>query len=214
MFIDLLFSNWQAGGLIAVVDQPDGRRAWNIVPEREPELKIPDSWQKIILDRVDQMTEEQKKVLRDASVIGHQFPDQVVVRMEMHDPIQGYDHLVKIEEDYHLIRKETDHAIEDMSIYEFQHRSIQDCIYTRMPGGQKKELHLKAAIVMEEVFRNRERVAGRIANHFFHAGRCLTAARYAHKAQKYALKQYLHPGYTALGKYWFRSAQKSCQRNE
>ena len=112
---------------------------------------IPDSIKSLVLSRMDNLPEKDKRALQTASVLGQRF-DPGCLGFMIDDQTYNYQNLI----DHHLLRPEG-------TQYLFAHALIREGVYTALIKRQRLELHRKAA----EWYAQRD--LGLYAEHLDHA---------------------------------------------
>ncbi|MDP6951521.1 MAG: hypothetical protein QGF53_02055, partial [Alphaproteobacteria bacterium] len=124
-------------------------------------LGVPDTLANVLLDRVDRLDADARRVLSVASVIGRSFDAGTITAVAgmAQDLSRHLDTLVKQEIVFRLRRK-GDH-------YQFKHALIQDAVYGRLLSDERKRLHLAIAEALETAHSGSERdVADVLVHHF------------------------------------------------
>ena len=154
-------------------------QGWQGAKEIEA-LAIPDNLQSLLLARIDRLPLDARQTLRVASVIGRQFPAEVLERVLKH---QGYTRgknnhlaqLAQLESSGLIALASTLPQIE----YIFRHALIQDAVYSSLLKSEQHELHLMVGDVLEGIYSDHPiDIANRLAEHFWQAGQPLRALPY------------------------------------
>jgi len=147
---------------------------WRLKPQVElagmvPD--IPDSIQKLILSRLDQLPEAPKLTLKVSSVIGQMIDLALVAQIhpERRDvfELELQAGLMEVEE---VLRGE-----ESRKLYVFRHQSTQEVTYETLLFGQRRQLHRAVAAVLAD--RSPE-ASAQIAHHAFLGESWQLALRY------------------------------------
>ncbi len=139
-------------------------------------VAIPDTIQGVIMARVDRLDKDLRQLLRTASVIGRSFFYQVLRSIQEADH-QLDSHLASLQE-LDFIRQKTGHP--DLE-FMFKHAIAQQATYETILLTKRRELHLKVAQTLENLFANRlEEICGLLASHY-------SRAEVWEKAQHYLL---------------------------
>ncbi|MER9947804.1 adenylate/guanylate cyclase domain-containing protein [Mesorhizobium sp. M0047] len=108
---------------------------------------VPTSLENLIMDRVHRLQPEERAVVQTASVIGRQFPTELVS-----DVCQGLvaaaDVLPKAGEQDIVFRVDIAETTFDPE-YAFKHALIQDALYGSLLKTQRAQLHARTAIAIE-----------------------------------------------------------------
>ncbi|MGH3468899.1 MAG: ATP-binding protein, partial [Thermocrispum sp.] len=142
---------------------------------------VPPSLQELLLERVRQLPEPAKRIVRTASVAGQRIAHPLLAQVadQAAADLDG------------ALRAAVDGAVltADGDGYAFRHALIREAVYGDLLPGERTALHVRYADVLTEA----ERSAGEISHHLFSVGdlrRALPAAwqasREAHRALAYA----------------------------
>jgi len=135
---------------------------WKVTPLID-RVTVPDTLQGVLMSRLDQLPEETKWVVQQASVIGRVFLYRVLSKLTQDAP--GLDRELDTLEREELLRPRTR---EPELEYIFKHALTQEAAYESLLGPRRKELHRRVAEVMEDVFPDRlSEFHGILAEHFF-----------------------------------------------
>jgi class 3 adenylate cyclase/tetratricopeptide (TPR) repeat protein len=147
-------------------------------------VKFPDSIQGIIARRVDSLETLVQFAAKVASVIGQKFPISLLrdIYPIEHGKAEIEGYLRTLEQERLLSR-------DDDETYKFSHAIVQEVVYDRMLLSQRKMLHEKVALALEN---NRaldpEAVAPLLAYHWAQAGNEQKAARFFSFAGQWAVR--------------------------
>ena len=120
------------------------------VTEKIHSVVIPGSIQEVLMARLDLLDDENKSLLKKASVIGRYFFRKILGEITEH-PEKINDQLVFLKE-VQLIRERM--RLKDIE-YFFKHVLLQEVTYESILVQQRKALHLEVASAIEIVFPNR-----------------------------------------------------------
>lgn len=141
-------------------------------------IVVPDRVQDVIAARIDRLTEEQKRTVQVASVIGREFALRLLRRVidTAERAEQALAELKGLEFVYERV------AREDLE-YVFRHALTQDVAYESILHARRRELHARIAAAIEQLHAGRleERVE-ELAHHFTRGEVWERAARYARQA--------------------------------
>jgi serine phosphatase RsbU (regulator of sigma subunit) len=170
-------------------------------------IKIPDNLQGLLMARIDRLSEQGKRTLRVASVVGRQFPVRVLNEVLQTDQSEGnfrseqtMSSLSNLES-AGLIRLA---QVEPDLEYYFRHNLIQSAAYDSLLQADRKKLHLMVGETVERVYPDRlnsSELAPRLGQHFSEAG-----------DEKRALKYFMLAGKAALASYANIEAEGQFQR--
>ena len=114
-------------------------------------VKVPESVKSVILDRVDRLNDELKRVLQSAAVLGRVFSRRVFLRLLQNEP--GLDGLLRELETREIIFEERSVPEEE---YAFEHILMQEAIYESIGEPNRMGLHLRVADVIETLYQEKE----------------------------------------------------------
>ncbi len=151
--------------------------ALSVAGQRGAEQAIPDTVQGVITARIDRLSEETKRLLRTASVLGREFSLKLLDRIwDGGDALQP--HLLELKRLEFVYER----AGGEEPVYVFKHALTQDVAYDGLLTPRRQALHGAGARALEELFADRlEEVYGALA---FHYGR----SEDADKAVEYLLR--------------------------
>ncbi|PYN04311.1 MAG: hypothetical protein DME07_03835 [Candidatus Rokuibacteriota bacterium] len=135
---------------LAVGDQPRSDHA------------IPHTVQGVIMARIDRLSEDTKRLVRTAAVLGREFPQKLLDRV-WDGPGALHPHLLELKRlEFVYERPGTDE-----SVYVFKHALTQDVAYEGLLTHRRQALHGAAGLALEELYADRlEEFYGALAHHF------------------------------------------------
>jgi class 3 adenylate cyclase/tetratricopeptide (TPR) repeat protein len=140
----------------------------------------------VISARVDRLDDRAKRILQEASVIGRAFLYDILKRIT--ELRRGIDECLNGLERLDLIRAK---SLQPNIEYIFKHALIQEVTYNGLLRTHRKEIHLRIAIVMEQLFRERlPEFYETLAFHFREAGSLQKALDYLLKAGEKSLGRF------------------------
>lgn len=132
------------------------------VAERGPsEQRIPETVQGVIMARLDRLPDAAKQLLQTASVLGREVPLRELARLA---PARDLDALL-----VDLCRQEFlyERAGGDEPVFVFKHALTQDVAYDSLLSRHRRELHVEAARVLEDLYSDRlEEITATLAYHY------------------------------------------------
>jgi ABC-type oligopeptide transport system substrate-binding subunit/class 3 adenylate cyclase len=174
---ELVRSLSDAGALVRTDD------GWRF--EHEVPFEVPPTVEKVILARIDRLTQPRHEVLTAASVLGRQFT------LPLLEGVAGDDE--PLAESLHELQR-LDLIREGrrwpQPEYRFKHALIQEAAYATILTPQRQALHRKAAEWLEERSGNREEVFGLLAHHWLAAADEDKAVAYLARAGDKARQEY------------------------
>ena len=153
-FIEELLKSLREAGSIRPGD--DG---W-VLTQRLDDLVVPDTIQDIIAARIDRLSEQPKRALQAASVIGRRFSRRLLDRLVEAGTGPSLRDLVSLE----LIHET---RVFPESEYTFKHALTQEVAYGSLLGQRRKELHRVIAVTIEDLYRDRLAEQYEILAHHF-----------------------------------------------
>ena len=147
----------------------------------KPETLIPPNINSLIISRIDALSNDLKKTVKTASVLGREFAVNVLTIMLKELPIDTY--LSEGE------NREIWAAIKNIK-YIFRHSLIRESVYEMQLGKHLKKLHQLAATTYEELYPAHEKYFYNIAFHYEMASQFPSAGRFYEKAGTIAKDKY------------------------
>ena len=153
------------------------------VPREVEERDIPTRIRDVIKRRLDLLDSESREILECASIIGEEFPSDILAEVVGIPRIHLLKRLGLLEKKYMLIRY-------SQGKYIFDHAMIREILYNEMGVELKREYHrLVADTIVEHFTENIEEVVGEVAYHYYMAGDS-RAAKYLIMAGDRAMDMY------------------------
>jgi len=150
------------------------------------EAAIPSTLQGVISARLDRFERETKKVLQEASVAGRAFLYDILKRITEHKG--SIDRCLRDLERLDVIK--TRFFQPDIE-YIFKHALTQDVVYNGLLKKERRAIHERIALVMEELFRDRiSEFYEILAFHFKRGQSVLKAVEYLVKSGEKNLARY------------------------
>jgi class 3 adenylate cyclase/predicted ATPase len=131
---------------------------------------LPDSVEGVFAAQIDRLAPADRRLLRVASVLGVQVPVPLLAEMvaDVFDPAPLLGDFL---------------APDGPGVLRFRHNILRDAAYEGLPYARRRELHARAAKVLERQAESRSAdIAGLLAVHFGHAGDHAAAWKYARVA--------------------------------
>ncbi|MBW2487460.1 MAG: AAA family ATPase [Deltaproteobacteria bacterium] len=147
----------------------------------------------VISGRLDRLEKESKRILQEASVIGRTFLYEILKKITQ----------VKEQIDTHLSILERLDLVKTRTIqpdleYIFKHALTQEAVYNGLLKKERKEIHERIGLVMEQLFKDRlPELYETLAYHF-------SQAKSLHKAVDYLIKS----GGKSLSRYAIQESHK------
>jgi adenylate cyclase len=137
-------------------------------------IPLPSTVQAVVAARIDRLSEDAKKVLEIASVVGREISTLIL------DAVAGLAPVELSEAAHHLRQAELLYDVPpfDQRLVAFRHPLIQEVAYRSLLHERRRELHSKVAQAIESLFKDRaEERASLLAYHLEQAGENLKAAQ-------------------------------------
>jgi tetratricopeptide (TPR) repeat protein len=161
------------------------RGSWQITKPLD-NVWIPRTVQGHVAARIDCLNPRAKRVLQVAAVAGKQFSRTMLARFT-DDPARLTDHLDLLEQ-HDLIRRTMDHPDPR---YRFRHDIIREVVYKSLLTKERRELHDRLGMAMEELLPGSPDDTPEIlAFHFKHGTSLHKAIRYLVQSARKSLQQY------------------------
>jgi DNA-binding winged helix-turn-helix (wHTH) protein/tetratricopeptide (TPR) repeat protein len=123
---------------------------------------IPQTIHGVIMARVDRLPDDPKRLLQTASIIGREVPLRLLTRV-WNDSSDIVAHLDQLRRHEFLYER----AAADEPAYVFTHALTQDVAYDSLLARSRRELHLRTARALEEVYADRlDDMAATLAYHY------------------------------------------------
>jgi class 3 adenylate cyclase/tetratricopeptide (TPR) repeat protein len=150
------------------------------------ETEISATVQGVITARVDRLEQESKRILREASVIGRSFYYEILKRIsEIRDNV---DRSLSGLERFDLIKTK---SIQPELEYIFKHALTQEVVYNGVLKRERREIHKRIGLVMEQLFNDRlPEFYEALAYHFKMGQSIHKAIDYLMKSGEKSLKRY------------------------
>ena len=162
-----------------LVIRKDGR--WHATEDIE-NISVPDTLSAVITTRLDQLDEDSRQVAQTASVIGRQFPFDILQTVHFaKDPL---DRSLTDLQRRELIREKS--RVPER-LYMFKHTLTQETVYASLLLKKRRELHKSVAECLEA---NQPERVNEIARHFMEARQYARALPHLVEAGNRAAKSY------------------------
>ena len=121
-----------------------------VVTRRIEGVKVPDTLQGVLMARLDRLAPDTRRTAQEAAVIGRIFQERVLERLA--------DDVAKLESELeHLEREELIRELRrdpDLE-YIFKHALTQEVAYETLSAAQRRNLHAKVGLALEELVGDR-----------------------------------------------------------
>src|SRR5438094_5078436 len=146
-------------------------------------LALPASVQTVLAARIDRLPEREKRVLQTAAVIGKEFAEPVLRRVE---PLPEAELAAALRA---LAQAELvyETALYPQAEYAFKHPLTQEVAYGSQLGERRRQVHAAVARALEATSPEKlDEQAALLAHHWERAGEALTAADWHRRAAEWA----------------------------
>lgn len=159
--------------------------------KRFEKIALPNTVAAMVLGRIDKLSEEMRRTLQYAAVIGKEFDTRLLGRLSGHSPEQIQPLLDNLEHFEGLLYSK---LLEGKRTYEFHSTTTHEAAYSTLLKGRRKELHGKAAQALErdhqkDLYSHYED----LAHHYYHSKDSDKAVNYLHRAGDKARGLYANP---------------------
>jgi class 3 adenylate cyclase len=138
-----------------------------ILLERGDLLELPETLQGIIAARLDGLSEDEKRLLQDAAVLGKVFWLGAVEALDGVTRWQAEELLYGLERKEFVERSRAS-SVASESEYAFRHLLIRDVAYGQIPRAVRAQKHIRAAVWIESLGRPDDQ-AEMLAHHYLRA---------------------------------------------
>jgi len=193
---EILRSLVESGAIVC--DQAACR--WDAAPDALSDIVIPDTLQGVLAARIDRLPEEARRVLQQASVVGHVFRYRVLAAVTAGAaPAQSASDASKAQDgdlDTHLVTLLREQMIHERARlpereYMFKHVLTQEAAYNSLLRRESREIHARVARALEQLYPERlDEQLGLLAYHWERAGEPAQAIPYLLRAGKQARTAY------------------------
>ncbi|MBS3920640.1 MAG: tetratricopeptide repeat protein [Deltaproteobacteria bacterium] len=192
LFVVELFSSWEMKRIIVQKKDVQGQSvwAWNGASHLN-QSDVPDKIGTVIKQRIDQLTDQLRRLLTHAAVEGEEFTAQVVGSLLKLENLELFDRIEALEKNYRLIRRAEQPLSEELSPYRFVHIYFQSYIYNSLLNADKRRLlHHEIGKVLEKLYPDPRQIAAQLARHFIEAHHYSKALEYCVMAAEVEESQY------------------------
>ena len=148
---------------------------------------VPETIHGLLLQKIDKLHEDSKKIIQFASIIGHQFPKKILEKMynKAHFTL-GFSEILE-----QLIQGRFLQEVKNLQEIKFAHGSVRDATESTILMRNKRKLHSIAAEIGESVFINESpRKILYLAQHWYGAKNTTKAIPALVKALRQVVKNY------------------------
>ena len=141
---------------------------WEMVPEADMSLGVPETLQDLILARIDRLGDTQRRLLQVASVIGKNFSLPVLKKVLQNSSGENIERtLTSLVDREFILPKDEAHRNSIALEYTFRHILMSDAIYSTLLRRERRKLHGKVGAAIEDLYA--DRLDGHVellANHY------------------------------------------------
>ena len=164
-----------------VIHRPAAGGSWRVTKDAA-EIRLPETLHGLLAARIDRLDEEVRRTLQAAAVIGPSFAYRV---LRMIDETERLDRHLTTLQRFELVREL---GREPERLYGFRHALTQEAAYGSILQRRRRQLHLRVAESLEELYADRlDEYAEQLGHHFAEAGDA-RAIRYLKQAGDRALR--------------------------
>ncbi len=149
---------------------------------------VPSTIQGVLMARIDRLPEDHKRLLQTASVLGREFPRELI--RSVWDHAESLDALLVDLKSWEFLFEQPS---ERDPRYLFKHALTQDVAYESLLVGRRQNLHLKAAEALEKLHADRlEDAYDRLIYHYPRASEAAKTVHYLGLFASRAARNYAH----------------------
>jgi transcriptional regulator with AAA-type ATPase domain/tetratricopeptide (TPR) repeat protein len=151
-------------------------------------LRIPDTLHEVLSNRIQRLSEDCRRVLQAAAVLGREFSLRLLAEL-WQEPGGLEPHLVDLRRLEFVYEK----SGAEEPAYVFRHALTQDVAYQGLAPGRRRALHAAAARALEAQYADRlEEAYDRVAHHYARAEDAHRAIHYLTRSAEKAARSYAH----------------------
>lgn len=152
------------------------------------EASVPDTIQGVLMARVDRLPEENKRLLQAASVLGREFPLNLLAAVW-----ERPEALTPLLSDLKRLEFLYEEPTAEEPLYFFKHGLTQESVYQSLLKGRRQALHAAAGRAFEVIYRDRLSDAyDSLAYHYSKTGEMEKAVSYLSLSAESAARGYAH----------------------
>jgi DNA-binding NtrC family response regulator/tetratricopeptide (TPR) repeat protein len=151
-------------------------------------LRIPDTLQEVLSSRIQRLSDDCRRVLQTAAVLGREFSLGLLAEL-WQEPGGLEPHLVDLRRLEFVYEK----SGAEEPAYVFRHALTQDVAYQSLAPARRRALHAAAARALEAQYADRlEEAYDRVAHHYARAEDAHRAIHYLTRSAEKAARSYAH----------------------
>ena len=152
------------------------------------EASVPDTIQGVLMARIDRLPEEAKRLLQTASVLGREFPLNLLAAVW--ERLETLATLLSDLKRWEFLYEE---PTAEEPLYFFKHALTQESVYQSLLKGRRQALHAAAGRAFEAIYAGRlADVYDSLAYHYSKAGETAKAVSYLSLSAESAARGYAH----------------------
>ena len=154
----------------------------------QPDVKVPDTIQGVLMARIDRLAPAHKKLLQIASILGREVSLDLL-RMVWH----GSEELDALLPELQRLEFLHEHIGSAEPRYLFRHALTQEVVYESLPLTSRQDLHAAAGQALETLYAHRlELVYNRLAYHYARSEEHSKAIEYLSRVREQAARCHSH----------------------
>ncbi|MEV4343001.1 tetratricopeptide repeat protein [Actinoplanes sp. NPDC049596] len=139
-------------------------------PRALAEMRLPDSLQRLVMARIDQLTDGEKTAIKVASVIGRRFQPPWIA--SVYPPAGTAEQITTNLRRLHTLELTPQVESEPAAEYEFKHAITQEAAYQSITYDTRSALHEKVGLLVEELYADRlPQYVDMLAHHYTRSAR-------------------------------------------
>jgi DNA-binding winged helix-turn-helix (wHTH) protein/tetratricopeptide (TPR) repeat protein len=196
LFMTVIVADLVKNGFLAV----EGGHPRMAAPLESIELGVPETLQQMIEMQVDQLSEQEQRLVKSASVAGQRFSAWALAAMLEMDVAAAEEECERLAHTQQFIRPGRESGAPGAAIsaqYEFRHSLYRESLYRRLPVAQRTNFHRRLAEKMETLYTSARpdavlELASELALHFENGRDYERATRYLIFSAENAGRRYAH----------------------
>ncbi len=159
------------------------------LPTPVGELRIPETVQATLAERIDRLPAEQKDLLQILAVIGSRLPLDLIVAVSGANGARLDGMLADLQQSAFIYAQ----TGQDQLIYAFKHVLIQEVTYRSLLSNRRKRLHETIGRAIEAIYAGSlvDHI-GELAHHYSHSNNTLKAIEYLGRLGEVAIQRSAH----------------------
>jgi len=167
------------------------------LPVNVDDLRVPESLQQVIEEKIDRLSADDRQILEAGSVEGREFSAVAVAAALGREPLELEERCADLIRQSQFIQETDTREWPDGTItarYEFIHALYHEVSYNRLTPGRRAQFHRRIGERLEQGYGNRiEDLAAELALHFERGRDFPRAVRYLQQAADQAAQRFAYP---------------------